>query len=202
MRKINKGAPFDDFSQYIKRYKPSKWEDINGELKSEMRFHMLLNEQECLCGYSEIILEAENTSSHIDHFVKQDHDHNKIFDWNNFIISTIDEDYGGKYKDNTYKIRKNEYAQIFNPVIEDMSQYIEYLGDGSIVPKSDIQDSDNAKVLKTIEVFNLNCPSLKKRRRDLLYNLNDCSKLSKDEIKRNFQPCGFLSLINWFITTL
>ena len=83
-----------------------------------------------------------------------------------------------------------------------MSQYIEYIGDGSIVPKSDIQDSDNAKVLKTIEVFNLNCPSLKKRRRDLLYNLNDCSELSKDEIKKNFQSCGFISLINWFITTL
>jgi hypothetical protein len=78
---------FDDFSQYLKKYKPSKWEDINGELKSDMRFHMLLNEQECLCGYSEIVLEAENTSSHIDHFVKQAHDHNKIFDWNNFITN-------------------------------------------------------------------------------------------------------------------
>ena len=71
MRRINKGVPFDDFVEYLNKHKPSKWEDINGELKSDMRFHMLLNEQECLCGYSEIVLEAENTSSHIDHFVKQ-----------------------------------------------------------------------------------------------------------------------------------
>mgnify|MGYP003322072213 CR=1 FL=1 len=66
MRRINKGVPFDDFVKYLDKHKPSKWEDINGELKSDMRFHMLLNEQECLCGYSEIVLEAENTSSHIE----------------------------------------------------------------------------------------------------------------------------------------
>ena len=113
-------------------------------------------------------MEAENTSSHIDHFVKRAHDSNKIFDWNNFIVSTIDEDYGGKYKDNTYIISKEEYAQISNPVFEDMAPYIEYSGDGSIVPKSNIQDSESIKVLKTIEVFNLNSPSLKNKRRDLL----------------------------------
>ena len=30
-----------------------------------------------------------------------------------------------------YKISKEEYAQIFNPVFEDMAPYIEYLGDGA-----------------------------------------------------------------------
>ena len=80
MRRINKGVPFDDFVKYLDKHKPSKWEDINGDLKSNMRFHMLVNEQDCLCGYSETILEAENTSSHIDHFVKRAHDSNKIFD--------------------------------------------------------------------------------------------------------------------------
>ena len=202
MRRINKGVPFDDFVEYLNKHKPSKWEDINGDLKSNMRLHMLVNEQDCLCGYSETILEAENTSSHIDHFVKRAHDSNKIFDWNNFIVSTIDEDYGGKYKDNTYKISKEEYAQIFNPVFEDMAPYIEYLGDGRIVPKSNIQDSESIKVLKTIEVFNLNSPSLKNKRRDLLCYLNDCSGLKKEDIMQNFRSFGFVSLVNWFINTL
>ena len=202
MRRINKGVPIDDFVKYLDKHKPSKWEELNGELRYNMRLHILLYEQDCLCGYSEIPLDAENTSSHIDHFVKCDYDHSKIFDWDNLVVSAIDEDYGGKYKDNTYKIKQNEYAQIFNPVFEDMAPYIEYSGDGSIVPKSNIQDSESIKVLKTIEVFNLNSPSLKNKRRDLLCYLNDCSGLKKEDIMQNFRSFGFVSLVNWFINTL
>ena len=128
--------------------KPSKWEELNGELRYNMRLHILLYEQDCLCGYSEIPLDAETTSSHIDHFVKRDYDHSKIFDWDNLVVSAIDEDYGGKYEDNTYKIKQNEYAQIFNPTKDDMGQYIEYLRDGRIAPRDGIQDAINDKILR------------------------------------------------------
>ena len=164
--------------------------------------HILLYEQDCLCGYSEIPLDEENTSSHIDHFVKRDYDHSKIFDWDNLVVSAIDEDYGGKYKDNTYKIKQNEYAQIFNPTKDDMGQYIEYLRDGRIAPRDGIQDAINDKILKTIEVFNLNCRSLKNRRKQLLIELDSCSGLPKEELKHTFEKNGFISLINWFIGTL
>lgn len=79
--------------------------------------------------------------------------------WFQKSLSAIDEDYGGKYKDNTYKIKQNEYAQIFNPTKDDMGQHIEYLRDGRIAPRDGIQDVINDKKLKTIEVFNLNCRS-------------------------------------------
>ncbi len=202
MRRINKGVPFDDFVKYLDKHKPSKWEELNGELRYNMRLHILLYEQDCLCGYSEIPLDAENTSSHIDHFVKRDYDHSKIFDWDNLVVSAIDEDYGGKYKDNTYKIKQNEYAQIFNPTKDDMGQYIEYLRDGRIAPRDGIQDAINDKILKTIEVFNLNCRSLKNRRKQLLIELDSCSGLPKEELKHTFEKNGFISLINWFIGTL
>lgn len=202
MRRINKGVPFDDFVEYLNKHKPSKWEELNGELRYNMRLHILLYEQDCLCGYSEIPLDAENTSSHIDHFVKRDYDHSKIFDWDNLVASAIDEDYGGKYKDNTYKIKQNEYAQIFNPTKDDMGQYIEYLRDGRIAPRDGIQDAINDKILKTIEVFNLNCRSLKNRRKQLLIELDSCSGLPKEELKHTFEKNGFISLINWFIGTL
>lgn len=201
MRRINKGVPFDDFVKYLDKHKPSKWEELNGELRYNMRLHILLYEQDCLCGYSEIPLDAENTSSHIDHFVKRDYDHSKIFDWDNLVVSAIDEDYGGKYKDNTYKIKQNEYAQIFNPTKDDMGQYIEYLRDGRIAPRDGIQDAINDKILKTIEVFNLNCRSLKNRRKQLLIELDSCSGLPKEELKHTFEKNGFISLINWFIGT-
>ena len=202
MRRINKGVPFDDFVEYLNKHKPSKWEELNGELRYNMRLHILLYEQDCLCGYSEIPLDAENTSSHIDHFVKRDYDHSKIFDWDNLVVSAIDEDYGGKYKDNTYKIKQNEYTQIFNPTKDDMGQYIEYLRDGRIAPRDGIQDAINDKILKTIEVFNLNCRSLKNRRKQLLIELDSCSGLPKEELKHTFEKNGFISLINWFIGTL
>ena len=201
MRRINKGDPFDDFVKYLDKHKPSKWEELNGELRYNMRLHILLYEQDCLCGYSEIPLDAENTSSHIDHFVKRDYDHSKIFDWDNLVVSAIDEDYGGKYKDNTYKIKQNEYAQIFNPTKDDMGQYIEYLRDGRIAPRDGIQNAINDKILKTIEVFNLNCRSLKNRRKQLLIELDSCSGLPKEELKHTFEKNGFISLINWFIGT-
>lgn len=202
MRRINKGVPFDDFVKYLDKHKPSKWEELNGELRYNMRLHILLYEQDCLCGYSEIPLDAENTSSHIDHFIKRDYDHSKIFDWDNLVVSAIDEDYGGKYKDNTYKIKQNEYTQIFNPTKDDMGQYIEYLRDGRIAPRDGIQDAINDKILKTIEVFNLNCRSLKNRRKQLLIELDRCSGLPKEELKHTFEKNGFISLINWFIGTL
>ena len=202
MRRINKGVPFDDFVKYLDKHKPSKWEELNGELRYNMRLHILLYEQDCLCGYSEIPLDAENTSSHIDHFVKRDYDHSKIFDWDNLVVSAIDEDYGGKYKDNTYKIKQNEYAQIFNPTKDDMGQYIEYLRDGRIAPRDGIQDAINDKILNTIEVFNLNCRSLKNRRKQLLIELDSCSGLPKEELKHTFEKNGFISLINWFIGIL
>lgn len=202
MRKINKGEPLAEFSKFLLRYTPSRWEELNGELRYNIRLHILLYEQDCLCGYSEIPLDEENTSSHIDHFVKRDYDHSKIFDWDNLVVSSIDEDYGGKYKDNTYKIKQNEYAQIFNPTKDDMGQYIEYLRDGRIAPRDGIQDAINDKILKTIEVFNLNCRSLKNRRKQLLIELDSCSGLPKEELKHTFEKNGFISLINWFIGTL
>lgn len=201
MRKINKDTPLKQFTEFVKKNKPSKWDDLPPNLRFDMRMNMLVFEQDCLCGYSEIPLTEESNSSHIDHFIKRDDDNKKTFDWDNMIVSTVDEDFGGKYKDNTYKIKKNEYSQIFNPVIDDMAQYIEYSGDGSIIPKQNLDKKNKDKVIKTIEVFNLNNKSLKKRRAKLLSDLRNTKGIEKEELIKCFQPQGFVSLIEWFINT-
>lgn len=198
MRKINKGEPYAAFSAYIAKNNPKEWKEI-ADLRFDMRVYMLCYEQDYLCGYSEIPIEPENTKSHIDHFVKQEYDSKKIFDWNNLIVSTIDEDFGGKYKDNTYKIKTEEYQQIFNPVVDDMSQYISYLGNGKMIPLNDLPKDIIDKVEKTIKVFNLNCPSLKNKRRDLIFQLNNCKDIPQDEIKKTFSNRGFVSVLNWFL---
>lgn len=201
MRKINKGEPFEEFARFVNQNKPTIWEDIL-HMTYDLRYYMLLYEQDCLCGYSEIPLEAENTSSHIDHFVKRDIDSRKTFDWSNLIVSTIDEDFGGKYKDNTYRIKAYEYQQIFNPVVDDMSQFVGYLGDGKMIPSEGLSDEITNKVKKTIEVFNLNCTSIKNRRKDILLQLNLCKDVPKEEIRKAFASVGFTSVLDWFLKVI
>lgn len=201
MRKLNKGIPYKAFSEFVTENRPTSWDEIK-HLTYDMRLYMLCYEQDCLCGYSEIPIGAENTESHIDHFVKQEHDCQKIFSWDNFVVSTVDEDFGGKYKDNTYRIQKNEYALIFNPVVDDMSQYISFLGNGKMIPTNGLSQNIIDKVEKTINVFNLNCQSLKDRRKVLIANLHACSGLSKDEIINTYARSGFVSVLNWFLKTI
>lgn len=199
MRKINKQSPILEFTNFVKRKKPTNWKELPSNISAASRFFILCEEQDCLCGYSEIKLEDDPTSSHIDHYYKRDLFPTKTFDWNNLIVSTIDEDFGGKYKDNTYKIKYNEYCQIFNPVVDDMSKFIAFLGNGKMIPLEGMDNSIVNKVKKTIEVFNLNCKSLKDRRRDLIAQLYNCEGLSKEEIRNAFTNKGFISVLNWFL---
>lgn len=199
MRKINKQDPFPDFATFVSKNNPTEWGQLPSKISADSRLYILCNEQDGLCGYSEMVLEADSASSHIDHYFKRNLFPRKTFDWNNLIVSTIDEDFGGKYKDNTYKIKTKEYQQIFNPVVDDMSQFIEYSGNGEIVPLNNLSDDIINKVKKTIEVFNLNCPSLNNKRRDLIFQLNSCKAIPQDEIKKAFGNRGFVSVLNWFL---
>ena len=199
MRKINKQKPISSFTTFVSKNKPTQWEQLPAQISRDSRFAILCNEQDCLCGYSEIVLEEDSSSSHIDHFYKRDLFPKQTFIWDNFVVSTVDEDFGGKYKDNTYKIKKEDYTLIFNPVTDDMSQYISYLGNGKMIPRNGISQNDIDKVKKTIEVFNLNCQSLKERRRVLIANLQTCSEFPKDDIREMFSRSGFISVLNWFL---
>lgn len=198
MKKINKQNPLPDFATFVSNNNPTEWGQLPSKISADSRFCILCNEQDCLCGYSEMILEEDSTSSHIDHYYKRNLFPQKTFDWNNLIVSTIDEDFGGKYKDNTYKIKAEEYQQIFNPVVDDMSQFIEYSGNGEIVPLNNLSKDIFNKVKKTIEVFNLNCSSLNNKRRDLIFQLDSCKGIPQNEIKKVFGNRGFVSVLNWF----
>lgn len=202
MRRLNKQKPISSFTTFVSKNKPTQWEQLPAQISRDSRFAILCDEQDCLCGYSEIVLEDDSSSSHIDHYYKRNLFPEKTFIWDNFVVSTVDEDFGGKYKDNTYKITKADYPLIFNPVVDDMSQYISFLGNGKMIPSNGISQNDIDKVEKTIEVFNLNCQSLKERRKVLIASLQACSGFSKDEIIEMFSQSGFVSVLNWFLKTI
>lgn len=199
MRKISKQNPYPDFAVFVSKNNPTTWDQLPSKISAESRFCILCNEQDCLCGYSEMILEADSAFSHIDHYYKRNLFPQKTFDWNNLVVSTTDEDFGGKYKDNTYKIKANDYQHIFNPVTDNMSQYVGFSSNGEILPLDGLSNDITNKIRKTIEVFNLNYVSLRNKRRDLLLQLEGCKDLPKEEIKKAFASQGFVSVVNWFI---
>jgi uncharacterized protein (TIGR02646 family) len=197
MRKINKQTPLENFNG--DRYKDcSDWSCFHDKYKDryeEARLTILIDEQKCLCGYTEIYIDNEK-NGHIDHFVKRSINQNLTFDWNNLIVATKDDDFGANFKDNKYNsngIQESEYNEIFNPVNDDVKfKYTEW---GEII-------TEEEKVRKTVEVFNLNHESLKRRRKNLITTiiaLKQENSLSSEEIKNKLDTLGFSSVIEYLL---
>lgn len=203
MRKIEKQQPLECFEDFKKENPGVDWNHdfSNPRLPSfrcyeEIRFQILLEEQQILCGYTELFINNEK-NTHIDHYIKRSFDNTKTFDWNNLIVSCNDDDFGARYKDMKSKITLAEYSDIFNPVIDNVQDYFEYLTNGEVISKSKgINQSLIDKANRTIEVFNLNENTLKSHRRDLIRMIESYknTELSILDIKEALANTGFKSL--------
>jgi uncharacterized protein (TIGR02646 family) len=162
------------------------------EVFEETRLQILIDEQKEKCGYTEIYINDEK-ECHIDHYVKQEYKQNLKFDWNNYIVATKDNIFGANYKDNTYKIQENEYPLIFNPIVDNVEEYFYYDEFGRII-------EDNAKVKKTIEVFNLNHNYLIERREKIITLIDSYKQggLSFLDIKNTLEDYGFKSVVEQY----
>jgi uncharacterized protein (TIGR02646 family) len=202
MRKIDKTKPIGPFQRFVRTNPTANWRDFHELAKDvyfETREHILLEEQNCLCGYTELPIEEVN-DCHLDHYVKRDFAPNRTFDWNNLIASCNDDDFGAKYKDNTSKIRVADYTSIFNPVEDDVQQYFYYNEFGEIEALPDLEPILKDKVAKTVAVFNLEHPSLVERRKRIIEDIKNCSDgmLDLETIKAAFSPLGFKSLVRQY----
>jgi len=199
MRKINKQEPIASFVDFKANNIGANWNDFHRNAKEvffESRQQILIEEQNCYCGYTEKLINEEY-HCHLDHYIKKSLDSTKTFEWNNLIASCNDDDYGARYKDNNYCSSLTEYPFFFNPVNEEVQEYFEYLSNGEIVHKKEISDVLKNKVYQTITVFNLNTPALKKQRADLIKLITDTKHggLSNDEIKEAFSSRSFPSVL-------
>lgn len=206
MRKIDKVGATDDFKTFKRNNPGSNWiSDFSNPrcdaylIYCDCRYIMLTDEQVFQCGYTEKYIEGTK-DCHIDHYVKRSLDAvgaAKTFDWDNLIVATNDEDFGAKYKDNKYKIKLLDYPLIFNPVTDSPEQYFSYMTNGEIVPKSDITDNSiKEKVLKTVEVFNLNDTSLARQRADLMIQIRTCiTQFEQTDLFKIFEESGFKSVL-------
>lgn len=201
MQKINKGEPIPEYQQWVNKNKTTNWDDLPSTISCNVRSHILKNEQDDLCGYTELPLTMGN--SHIDHFRKRNGmGFEKLtFDWNNFVVASVDEDFGAKYKDGREsKLTKEDYNIIFNPVECGMDSFVQYETDGMMTPI----DKNNQRVWRTIAVFKLNHNSLKGQRKKIMLSVNSCYNggMSDDEIRNWLRKEGFPSVVEWKLKVL
>lgn len=127
-------------------------------------------------------------------------DARKTFNWHNLIVSDNNGAFGAKYKDNTNRIKRTEYVQIFNPVEDDVQGYFYYNEFGLIEPVETLEEPIKSKVHKTVEVFNLKNPSLVERRKQLIRDIRSYQQVGLDNetIKNTLSSQGFKSLIEQY----
>lgn len=190
MRKVNKGVPCEDFEEF-NRKPHANWSETEGR-PHIWREHILKNEQAGMSGYTETPVSLD--SSHIDHFRKQALFQDYIFRWENYIVDSLDEDYGAKYKDKQISTR-DDNLKLINPVEEEAERFFYYEATGKMIPAPGLNDRDKDRALFTIEKFNLNHSSLKERRKLILtLNPESYKGFSCDEILQILSTHGFMSV--------
>lgn len=200
MRKINKGEPLDAFVKFKNKNPSANWSDFHEKAHDvyvDTREHILFNEQNCMCGYTEMPIN-EFTEARLDHYLKRALFPKETFTWNNLVAVLDNSDFGDHYKDTVYRIKKDEYGLIFNPVEDAVEDYFEYNQRGEIEPKQDLDAVLKVKVEKTVQIFNLEHETLRKRRENIIRQIMAYSDLPKDDIRKILRPLGFLSVINQF----
>lgn len=199
MRKIDKGDHSILFDDFVTKYSPTIWDEIHviGDPKDafeDTRFKILTDEQNQLCGYTEIYIN-DLTDCHIDHYKKRSLFSELTFEWNNLIAATKDSNFGAIYKDNKSGIQKDDYNNIFNPIIDNVEVHFYYTIWGEVLPKT-ISGVNNQKATNTIAIFNLNHNSLKNRRKSLIRMISDYGGMAKKDILTALESSGFRSVIN------
>lgn len=177
------------YSDFIRNYNPVQWRELSREIGLELRNHMLEEEQNWQCAYTEVRLNPDD--SHIDHFKKQDYFPQYTFSYDNLFAAHNSEDWGAKCKDK--KIKKDLYDTILSPLSEEIKNAFSFnFANGEILGETE-------KAKNTIEVFNLNHSSLKARRMQTVLNIQNYAKysFSEEEIKENLGE--FFSLIQFYI---
>ena len=184
MKRIIKHEP-SFFTEYLHNNKPNTWEELSRAIGKDIRIYILSgtytddtneklpSEQNYQCAYTEVRVEPDSNSSHIDHFYKRQLYTNLKFNWSNLFVATNNEHYGAKYKDKVVT-EKNDYSNIIIPAQEDPSQYFKYDFTGIIEEKnSDVDSKAYKKAKKTKDVFYLNHYSLKERRKTVANQVSD-----------------------------
>lgn len=188
MRKLSKGEPHGAIYDFENQ---TQW-SLSSDYHYIWREFILDVEQCSLSGYTELPLKLEN--SHIDHFYKRSLFSQMVHSWDNFIVDSLDETYGARYKDKHVR-NTDENIKLINPATENPHLFFKYKVDGRITPLDLLSENDKDRAECTIHAFNLNEPSLVERRRILIKNVDDYGDASLEQLLDWLKDSGFPSVV-------
>lgn len=181
MKKINKTEPPGYFVNFVRRNNPNSWSDCL-EIISDLRKHILIEEQNEQCAYCESGITFKSSKSHIDHY-KRKAGHlfpELVCSYENLLVSCNNPYRCARHKDSEIK-RKEDYSNLLNPVMDNPNTHFDYSFTGEILSKDE-------KGKYTIEIFNLNHKSLVERRKTLALQINAYkNQINFEEVKIIFK---------------
>lgn len=152
MRKLNRPTAPACLSKY--KYGQDLWSAVTPADKSEI-WLKLDDMQNKRCAYCECTIKTsiDDSNSHIEHFRQRSRYGQGIFDWDNLFGSCNKLDSCGNHKDSlpTY-----DYLDLIKMDEDDPEDFLEFLPDGSVSPKQELQPADFNRATETIRIFNLN----------------------------------------------
>lgn len=195
-------TPFNDFIDFVQQTNPQNWDALDFTIKTNTRKYILEKEQAKQCAYTELPLKYDRNNSHIEHLKRKDAAYfpELTFKWTNLFVSSNASDFGGRYKDETYLKGKGRAANalILNPAMENPADFFELKSWGELTIKENLVEANRNKAEITMDAFNLNHNSLKKRRKEIIQSIKDYKSggLGKAMIIKCLADSGFKSVID------
>lgn len=200
--------PLPAFIDFVKRQKPVNWDGdfvtAEKQLYRQCRDE-LLKKQNGISAYIELPLTPDG-KIHIDHFRRKGIPEfaGLTFCWTNLIVDTKDEtDYGAGYKDLSVNSQE-DYINLINPAELQPERYFTYLVNGKMVPARDINQNDAMKAEYTINIFNLNHPSLISMRHQKIMSVQGYldASIPENDILEYMKDEGFITAIRFALQNL
>lgn len=161
-----------------------------------------LAEQKNECAYTGLWL-GEGTSQklHIDHFRKKSIYGELALVYSNLFAAAKDVPYGADYKDGyIHGPRGNadqQYASFCSPLDERIIGAFWYRRDGFVEPMEGLSEEKKHLVQNTIDMFNLNHPDLKNRRRGVLRLMESLGDDDDNMVRLCMRQTGFSTVVDF-----
>lgn len=161
-----------------------------------------LGEQGNECAYTGLWLgKGTKQTVHLDHFHKKAIYAEETFSWENLFAAAKNLDYGSDYKDKQiHGPRMNadaQYQSFWSPLQAGLVNAFWYRQDGWMEPGEHLSAEDRRLAQQTIDMYNLNSPDLKRKRRDIIRCLGNMQQLEEDEVRSAMETMGFSFLIDF-----
>ena len=118
--------------------------------------------QDNRCAYCECALEMGR--GHIEHFRRKNAEWfpELTFEWSNLFYSCMRNGSCGSHKDRV--LERDQIDLLIDPCADNPEDYLIFLPNGNVAPRTDLSGQDRARAELTISVFNLRHPDLVRER--------------------------------------